>query len=128
MKKTIACVMLVSVLSTASAVDDKLARAISSVESGHNDRAVGDEGRALGRYQAHASAVKDYNKANRASLRHSDMRDPRKARLVLDWYLGHYGKGRSAVDKARIWNGGPEGHTKGATLAYGRRVLSCLAH
>jgi hypothetical protein len=41
---------------------------------------------------------------------------------VVRAYLNHYGKGLSLEAKARIHNGGPQGHKKESTKAYLRKV------
>lgn len=126
MRKTLLVIFVFTACLKAMAVTDRLATAIATVESGVDDRAVGDGGKALGRYQIHKAAVTDFNRANKASFKHTDMRDPVKARQVLDWYLGHYGKGKSDIAKARIHNGGPTGDRKTATLGYAAKIKEIL--
>ena len=100
-----------------------LAAALMMIETG-NRPLVGDHGRAIGPLQVHAEAVQDVNRrfGTRYTLR--DMMDRTKAAAVLDRYLWIYAqpsrlsRAVTDVDRARIWNGGPEGWRKKATLAY----------
>ena len=45
---------------------------------------------------------------------------------IFDAYLRRYGKGKSAEDRARIWNGGPKGNEKSATKRYWKEVKKNL--
>lgn len=72
---------------------------IAKIESSGNPLAIGDNGKALGLYQLHASVVKDYNKANNTNFKHNDMLKASTAYKVANWYLNikipsylrHYG-------------------------------------
>jgi hypothetical protein len=48
------------------------------------------------------------------------------SKLIFDAYLRRYGKGKSAEDRARIWNGGPKGYEKSATKRYWKEVKKNL--
>jgi hypothetical protein len=59
----------------------------------------------------------------------ADRSNPGKSREMAAVYLTHYGTARGITDPvalARIWNGGPRGHCKRATVAYGRRFAEAL--
>jgi hypothetical protein len=99
-----------------------LISALIIVESSGNDRAIGDQGRAIGCLQIHRGVVQDVNRITGSNYRHQDMTNRVAARAVCQAYLEHYGKGKTTEQQARIWNGGPTGDRKPVTLAYWRRV------
>ena len=100
--------------------------AVCAVESGGNPRAVGDKGKAVGIAQIHPIMVKDVNAFAGTSFTLKDRLDPVKSKEMFTLYTEHYGKGRSVQFKARIWNGGPQGASKRATLAYWRKIQKHL--
>ena len=105
--------------------------AVCHVESGGNPRAVGDRGadgiyRAAGIAQIWGRTVQDINRFAGTRYTLNDRFDPVKSREMFNLYVEHYGKGRSVEFKARIWNGGPKGAYKSATLAYWRKIQSKL--
>jgi hypothetical protein len=104
-----------------------LISALIAVESGGRDGAIGDQGRALGPLQIHKAVVQDVNRFAGTSYRWEGMTNRADARRVCDLYLGHYAKGKSLQDAARIWNGGPSGHTKSATKVYWTKVQRHLS-
>ena len=110
-----------------------LAAALIAVESGGNNRAVGDGGRAIGPLQIHAEVVADVNRAFRAHYEHSRMTNRADAVAVLDRYLWLYAQPRrlgrpvTNEDRARIWNGGPNGWRTHATDGYAAKVQRALA-
>lgn len=99
-----------------------LISALMIVESSGNDQAIGDNGRAIGPLQIHRSVVMDVNRITGSNYRHSEMTNRVAARAVCQAYLEHYGRGKSLEEQARIWNGGPTGHKKAATVNYWRSV------
>ena len=105
-----------------------LLAALLAVESGGNDRAVGDHGRAIGALQIHAAVVQDVNRRHGTRYTHAGMTRRRDAVAVATLYLGTYatrerlGRPVTDADRARIWNGGPDGWRKAATVAYAERV------
>ena len=103
-----------------------LISALIIVESSGNDLAIGDNGRALGPLQIHREVVLDVNRITGSNYRHSEMTNRVAARAVCQAYLEHYGRGKTTEQQARIWNGGPSGDRKAATLAYWRRVQKNL--
>jgi soluble lytic murein transglycosylase-like protein len=105
---------------------DALLDAIAKVESNDNPVAVGDGGRAAGKYQIHRSYWADGTRILGVNWKYEDATDPYKARQVVRAYLSHYGRGKSLTDLARIHNGGPQGDRNKATLAYARKVTSVL--
>lgn len=103
-----------------------LISALMIVESSGNDMAIGDNGRAIGPLQIHRSVVLDVNRITGSNYRHQDMTNRVAARAVCQAYLEHYGRGKSLEEQARIWNGGPSGHKKAATVSYWRRVQKAI--
>lgn len=103
-----------------------LLAAIIIVESGNNDMAVGDNGKALGPLQIHRSVVIDANRISGRAYRWERMTNRTEAIQVAEIYLRHYGRGKSDEHLARIWNGGPKGDMKNATLQYWNKVKKHL--
>jgi len=103
-----------------------LISALIIVESSGNDRAIGDQGRAIGCLQIHKAVVLDVNKFTGSHYRHQDMTNRAQARAVCEAYLKHYGKGCSTEQLARRWNGGPAGDRKSATEVYWAKVKKHL--
>ena len=104
-----------------------LLAAVMMTESGGRN-ITGDGGRAVGPLQVHAGAVADVNRAFRTRFTHADMGDRVKAAQVFDCYLWLYatpkriGRPVTNEDRARIWNGGPQGWRRKATGGYWERV------
>ena len=109
-----------------------LLAALLAVESGGNDRAVGDNGRAIGALQIHASVVADVNRHHGTRYTHAGMVRRADAVAVATLYLGTYatrerlGRAVTDEDRARIWNGGPNGWRKAATLGYAERLRKVM--
>lgn len=110
-------------------------KAIATVESNNNDQAVGDKGRAVGRYQIWKIVVDDVNRIiGKKHFTYEDRKDPIKAKQMCAIYIAHYsrvyerktGKKATAEIKARIWNGGPNGWRKESTQKYWNKVKACL--
>ena len=100
--------------------------AVCRVESNGNPRAVGDGGKAAGIAQIWAITVKDINRFAGTRYTLSDRFDPVKSKEMFNLYVEHYGKGRSLQYKARLWNGGPGGNSKTATIAYWKKIKKHL--
>lgn len=105
---------------------NSLISALMIVESGNNDQAIGDQGRAIGCLQIHKSVVADVNKFTGSHYQWQQMTNRAQARAVCEAYLTHYGKGCSTEQLARRWNGGPAGDRKSATEAYWAKVKKHL--
>ncbi len=105
---------------------NSLISALMIVESGNNDQSIGDQGRAIGCLQIHKAVVLDVNKFTGSHYRHQDMTNRVAARAVCQAYLEHYGKGKTTEQQARIWNGGPTGDRKQATVAYWAKVKKAI--
>lgn len=100
------------------------------IESGGNDLAVGDNGKALGCLQIHEIYVRDINRLWGTDYKHIDAFERTKATQMFLAYTGWYAvkmeedTGRKATfeDIARIHNGGPDGWKKESTKAYWDKV------
>ena len=103
-----------------------LLAALIAVESGGNDRAVGDNGRAIGPLQIHAAVVEDVNRIHGTRYTHAQMTNRAVAVRVCVLYVEHYAPGCNAETQARVWNGGPHGAQRGRTLGYWNRVRKAM--
>jgi hypothetical protein len=109
-----------------SATNSILAAALIAIESGGNDYARGSSGE-VGALQVTAAVVSDVNRAFGARHRLSRMTNRVEAVQILNRYLAIYatptriGRQVTDEDRARIWNGGPDGWRMKSTLPYLRR-------
>ena len=109
-----------------------LLAALLAVESGGNDNAIGDHGRAIGALQIHSAVVQDVNRIHGTRYTHAGMARRADAIAVATLYLGTYatrerlGRPVTDADRARIWNGGPNGWRKAATLGYAERARRAM--
>ena len=107
---------------------DRLIPALEQVESKGDPKAVGDKGKAFGILQIWEVVIIDVNRAKGTSYTHEDAFDPEKARAICRAYLSIYcterrlGRKPTMEDAARIWNGGPNGFKKAATIGYWAKV------
>ena len=100
--------------------------AVCHVESGGNALAIGDKGRAAGIAQIWGRTVADINRFAGTRYTLNDRFDPVKSKEMFNLYVEHYAKGRSVEFKARVWNGGPQGAQKVATLSYWAKIKKHL--
>ena len=113
-----------------------LLQAIAMVESGGNDEAIGDRHlrqKAYGAYQIRQPVCDDYNQAHGTKYRAEEMLGNRKlSEKICRWYINHYatakrlGRPPTDEDRARIWNGGPNGWKRSSTKSYWRQVAKQL--
>jgi len=112
-----------------------LLAALIAVESGGNPFAVGDGGQAVGCLQIHPSVVADVNRIagpKTAKYTLSDRLEVEKSKQMCVIYLAYYatekriGRPVTDEDRARIWNGGPNGWRKPATVVYWVKVKRAL--
>jgi hypothetical protein len=108
--------------------NEQLVKAIHKVESGGRvGKILGDSGRALGPLQIHYSNWKDAISFDKTiGGKYSDCQDLSYSIKVFNAYTKKYADGKSAEEKARIWNGGPLGHKKSATKDYWKKVKANL--
>ena len=111
-----------------------LVSACVAVESGNNAAAIGDNGQAVGILQIHPACIQDVNRFGDKVYTLEDRTDREKSIEIFTAYLTHYGrayerrtgKKPTAEVLARIWNGGPRGYAKTATLPYWRKVQAAM--
>lgn len=117
-------ILLLALAATAHAAPpDSFWRALHLVEtSGRTGPILGDQGRALGPLQIHRA----YHADSRVAGDYSRVADLDYSKRVATAYLQRYAPEAWAAGDvetlARIHNGGPRGHLKGATKSYGVRV------
>ena len=93
-------IMLFSALLTAVDIPRRLIEAIACVESGNNAGAVGDRGKAVGKFQIHKIYVDEVNrisgirKLNRR-FTYEDRFHPEKSREMVMIYLTFWGRTKS---------------------------------
>jgi hypothetical protein len=113
--------------------DSDFIRAIGQIESKNTDSAIGDGGRAFGRYQIHDVCVTGSGLKDLLNYQHKNMFDSVKAERVF-WavmginchvYAQKYGKYPNYGELARMWNGGPNGYQNEATLNYLKKFEQC---
>lgn len=102
---------------------DSLIDALVKVESKGDVNAIGDNGKAVGCLQIWCDVIEDVNRFSMVQYTYDDRYDYVKSKEICRKYLLHYG-GRNASNEtyARIWNGGPKGHTKISTKKYWNKV------
>lgn len=120
--------LILFLATTASAADfAQFTRAIHLVEtSGRLGPTVGDGGRALGPLQIHRACWID----SKVGGSYEDVADLAVATAVLRAYLTRYAPAALASEDwttcARVWNGGPRGASRSATVGYSMRVMARL--
>ena len=120
--------LILMLFTTASAADfAAFTRAVHLVEtSGRTGPILGDGGRALGPLQIHRGCWQD----SRVGGRYEDVADLAVATAVLRAYLTRYAPRALAAEDwttcARVWNGGPRGASKSATVGYASAVVGRL--
>lgn len=124
-KQVITALLLLIATSCGAADFAGFVKAIHLVESGGRVGGVilGDGGKSLGPLQISRAAWQD----SRVGGRYEDVADLAVATAVLRAYLTRYAPRALAAENdwstcARIWNGGPRGASKTATLAYWAKV------
>jgi hypothetical protein len=113
-----------------------LVEALIQVESNGNDNAIGDKDlidKAYGCLQIRKPVCTDVNKAFGTSYKAQDMLGNRELSIVVFYkYISLYatpgalGRPVTDQDRARIWNGGPTGYKKTATLKYWEKAKKLL--
>ena len=107
-----------------------LLHAIHMVETGGRLGPIkGDGGAALGPLQIHRACWQDANLPGK----YEDVADLAYAKRVFAAYMARYaterrlGRPVTDEDRARIWNGGPNGYKKQATVQYWNKVRKELS-
>ena len=104
------------------------------IESSNNDNAIGDGGKAVGCLQIHKIMVDDVNRILRKTyFFYKDRLSRKKSILMAEIYFKHYMKDshkmsriEAMVKMGRMFNGGPKGYKKKATIAYGEKVRDLI--
>ena len=134
MIRSLCCLMVMTSLfqtqtSHPSPKDSRFLSALRAVESGGNDDAVGDGGKAIGPYQIWKIYWKDALEFDPTiGGKYEDCFDRQYSERVVVAYLNRYatekrlGRMPRYEDMARIHNGGPNGHKKSATNKYWNKV------
>jgi hypothetical protein len=136
MKKILAtCLIVLGLASFADAAPtNELIDALVHVESKGKVDAIGDNGNAVGCLQIWPSVIQDVNRVYKTKYTLADGYNEAKSRDICKKYLDHYGKSYTKKTKktptnevyARIWNGGPAGYKKTATVKYWNKVRKVL--
>ena len=113
---------------------EKLLDALIQVESGGNDKAIGDNGKAIGCLQIWKIYWTDAVERSGLGGSYVDCMRRDYSKCVVRAYMNRYGglawktlDGFNAEKIARIHNGGPKGYKKRATKAYWKKVEKVLA-
>jgi hypothetical protein len=111
--------------------------ALIAVESSGNDHAIGDtrlSNKAYGCLQIRQPCVDDVNRVHKTTHQAQECLGNRALSVwICKEYLAIYatqerlGRRPSDEDRARIWNGGPNGHKKSSTNAYWAKVKAALS-
>ena len=102
--------------------------ALITIESGGNDFAIGDDGKAYGCLQMHAAYVQDAAEHAGKEWIHEDALQRDVAIQIFMAYMDRYataerlGHEPTIEDIARIHNGGPDGYKKSSTDKYWEKV------
>lgn len=100
--------------------------ALCYVESRHDPSAVClTTGKYIGIAQIHRVVVDDLNRniLGYNKFTYSDRLCPDQSRKMFEYYTDHYaGEDATFKDRARIWNGGPNGNRIRATIPYWRKI------
>jgi hypothetical protein len=105
------------------AQSDTLWHAICTVESHNNPTCIGDNGNALGIAQIWKAVVDDCNRIQHSkTFTYANRTDPEKSRQMFFIYTSHYAPQGTPETVSRVWNGGPKGASKKATLSYWAKV------
>ena len=114
-------------------VDNQLLYALRIVESGGDDNAIGDGGKAIGPYQiwkVYWSDAIEYDPS--IGGEYKDCFDREYSEKVVRAYMSRYaterriGRVPTNEDMARIHNGGPNGYKKSSTMNYWKKVKKVL--
>lgn len=134
---TIVCALCILFLMCgAGANESSLINALIEVESKGNDGAVGDKHlsqKAYGCLQIRQPCVDDVNRVHGTKYKAQDCLNNRALSVwICEKYLALYATERSVgrkptdEDRARIWNGGPNGWKKNSTRGYWNKVRKHL--
>lgn len=129
--------LIVATVTVEAAVpSDQLIAALTQVESGGDDNAIGDKHlaqKAYGCLQIRQPAVDDVNRLKGTNYKAEDCLGNRALSIwICKVYIDNYAtpKRLGTVNDekmARIWNGGPNGWKRSSTQAYWEKVRQALS-
>lgn len=94
--------------------------AVTFVESSNNPKAWNEKEQAAGLYQIRPIVIQDLQERG-YKFTLQDRWDQKKSKEIFMIYTTIY-KATTPEKRARVWNGGPRGHLKPATLSYWNKV------
>ena len=106
--------------------------ALADVESGRDNLAIGDNGKAFGLLQIHQWVIDDVNAFWGTNYTYHDAFNRKHAIDICRLYLTYWcttdrlGVIPTLEHYARCWNGGPRGYLKDSTLGYWEKVKGKL--
>lgn len=98
-----------------------LLAALIAVESGGNDKKIGDHGEAAGCLQIHMAVIWDVNGYYDMNFKDKDRLNRNKSLQLATLYLAVWSN-NTYQGCARVWNGGPKGASKPGTLPHWEKV------
>ena len=112
-------VVIADTLLEMSPLEDAIWLAETNRWTGELGPIFGDDGDACGPLQIHYACWFDALEHDPSIGGHyRNCQDLGYALSIFRAYMDRYGQGKTDRQKARIWNGGPKGHLKDATLNY----------
>jgi hypothetical protein len=102
---------------------------LGTVESNNNDQAIGDGGKARGRYQIWEVCFIDAKQFDKSlnKYKYSDVTNKIVSEKVVLSYLNRYCpaavRNNDFEVMSRTWNGGPQGKNKQSTIKYWQKFL-----
>ena len=110
-------------LNVSAALPDKFVRAIHLTETGGRVGAIrGDGGKALGPLQIHYACWKDCNVPGTYNQCTNLAYSTKVMEAYMNKYARKYIASKDFQSMARIWNGGPAGYRRAATIGYWNKV------
>lgn len=112
-------------------ISGKLIAAIAIVESGGDPNAVGQNGE-VGILQIRQCVLDDVNEACASQLTLEDVKSVQMSRWVCRAYINFWATRKrlkrepTDQDRARIWNGGPDGWRELETVVYWKKVQTAM--
>lgn len=125
-KNIIFILLLISSISAYSHDLAEIREVLKHVETNYDSTKKGDDGKSWGILQIQKSVILDVNNRYGTSYTHEDAFDIECAEEIFDLYIkmwsekipDRHGRDVTEEDIVRIWNGGPRGYQKKATLKY----------
>lgn len=106
---------------------ERLIPALIRHESGGDAKAIGDQGRAWGILQIHSEMAAECSRLSGKKFTHKDAFNPQKSKEMCRIFLNAYSDENTSIeDMARMWNGGPSGDDKRATVGYWNMIKQYL--